>query len=85
MDDLQRNQLVVARANAAYEEQRGVTAVNDLRVYSSSALGTSSRHSSRTLVLKEVAHPRSPGEHELRHVLDDLGLDLRRHRGEPFR
>ena len=85
MDDLQRNQLVVARANAAYEEQRGVTAVNDLRVYSSSALGTSSRHSSRTLVLKEVAHPRSPREHKLRHVLDDLGLDLRRHRGEPFR
>ena len=63
MDDLQRNELVVARANAAYEEQRSVAPVYDLRVYPRSVLGTSSGHPSRTLVLKEVAHPRSPGEH----------------------
>jgi hypothetical protein len=39
----------------------------------------------RTFIFKEVAHPRPPREHQLRHVLDDLGFVLRAQGGEPFR
>ena len=39
----------------------------------------------RTFVLKKVAHARASSEHELRDILDDLGLVLGREGGEPFR
>lgn len=37
-----------------------------------------------TFVFDEVAHARPAGEDELRDVLDDFGLVLRRQSGEPF-
>lgn len=38
----------------------------------------------RTFVLEEIAHAGAPGEDELGHILDDLGLLLGRQGGEPF-
>lgn len=37
-----------------------------------------------TFVLEEIAHPRPAGQHKLSHILDDLGLLLRRESGEPL-
>jgi hypothetical protein len=39
---------------------------------------------SPTLVFDEVAHASSPGEHQLGHILDNLGLVLGRQGGEPL-
>jgi hypothetical protein len=39
----------------------------------------------RTLVFDKIAHACAASEDELRHILDNLGLLLRRHRHEPFR
>lgn len=38
-----------------------------------------------TFVLEEIAHARAPSQHELRDILNDLGLVLGREGGEPFR
>ena len=69
VDDLERDELVVALRDARDEEERRVPAVHDLGV----------------LVLEEVAHARAAREDELRDVLDDLRLRLLRHRRVPLR
>jgi hypothetical protein len=38
----------------------------------------------RTFVLKEIAHPGATGQDELSHILDNLGLLLRRESRKPF-
>lgn len=37
-----------------------------------------------TFVFQEIAHPRPAGQHELSHILDDLGFILWRKSGEPL-
>lgn len=37
-----------------------------------------------TFVFQEIAHPRPAGQHELSHILDDLGLILWREGGKPL-
>lgn len=39
---------------------------------------------SATFVFEEIAHPRPAGQHELSHILDNLGLLLGRESGEPL-
>lgn len=45
-----------------------------------------SRQSSgiHTFILEEIAHPRPARKHELGHILNDLGLLLRRKSREPL-
>jgi hypothetical protein len=43
-----------------------------------------SRGEEATFVFKEIAHPRTAGEHKLSHILDDLGLLFGRESGEPL-
>jgi hypothetical protein len=38
-----------------------------------------------TFVFEKITHACSTGEHELGYILNDLRLDLRRHRRKPFR
>lgn len=49
------------------------------------AMGTVRVVDIRTLVLEKIAHPSPSREDELRYILDDLRLLLRREGGEPFR
>lgn len=86
VNDLKCYELVVPRSDPADEEQRRISAVYDLRVYTAVRVrGAPSQRGERTLVFQKVAHARAARKDELRNVLDDLGLLLLRHRREPFR
>jgi len=68
MYDLQSGELVVVGRDSADEEQRSVSPVYDFCIF----------------VFQEITHLGSTGEHQLRYVFHDLGLDFLRHRREPF-
>ena len=99
VDDLERYEFVVSRRNATDEEERSVSPVDDLgickgkeRRSSTTTCGTRGQNCQRvkvgwikcTLVFQDVTHLGPPREHELRHVLDDLGFHPLGHRREPF-
>lgn len=99
MDDLERDQFVVLGVTAGDEEERRVSAVDNLGVYGGGNVsagmpgelvpgrikGASQKgRAARTFVLEEVAHPSPPSQDQLGDVLDDLGLLLGRERREPF-
>ena len=68
MHDLEGDEFIVGGVAAGDAEKGGVAAVNDLGV----------------LVFEEIAHARTAGEDQLRHVFHDLGLVFGRECGEPF-
>jgi hypothetical protein len=85
MDNFECNQLVVGRVAARDEEERGISAIDDLGVCDlcepSEAL---SLLDPLTFILQEVAHAGTAGEDELRDVFNDLGLVFGGEGGEPF-
>lgn len=86
MDNLERDQLIVGGVAAGDEEERGVAAIDDLGIWRRACERGEDGivSNSLTLVLEKVAHAGAAGEHQLRDVLDDLGLVLGREGGEPF-
>jgi hypothetical protein len=85
MDDFERDQLIVCGVATSDEEERGISAIDDLGVCElcepSEAL---SLLDPLTFILQEVAHARAAGEDELRDVFDNLGLVFGCEGGEPF-
>lgn len=83
MNQLERDELVVLLSDTRNEEERGIAAIDDLRVCCGGHISEKEWEwkgkkgkGERTLVLQEVAHPRSPGKDELSDVLDDLGCKV---------
>jgi hypothetical protein len=60
VNNFEGDQLIVVGGAAGNEEERSISAVDDLSI----------------LVFEEVAHARSTSEHKLRYILDNLGLIL---------
>lgn len=89
MNNLQRNQLIVALRDPTYEEERRITAINDLSVCENgsrnSVLAPDRGCNLMTFIFKKIAHACSTGKHELSYILDDLRLGLGCHRRKPFR
>jgi len=82
VNDLEGDQLVIFGRTAGDEEERGISAVDDLgicsKVSASSPKQTTKGGGELTLIFEEVAHARSTSEHKLRDILHNLGLILRR-------
>jgi hypothetical protein len=81
VNNFEGNQLVVFGRAASDEEERSISAVDDLSICSEVSLSSPKQITKRggeklTLVFEEVAHARSTSEHKLRYILDDLGLVL---------
>lgn len=79
MNELECDELVVLLPDSADEEETGVSPIHDLGICrrggTSGQEATRYRHErdGRTFVLEEIAHARSPSQHELRDILYDLG------------
>lgn len=67
MDDLEGDQFVIGRCATGDEEERGIAAIDDFRVWQSGsgqqAVGVvvRDRGEEATFVFKEIAHPRPAG------------------------
>jgi hypothetical protein len=89
VDDLEGDQLVIGRCATGDEEEGGIAAIDDFRVWQScrdqqAVGGVRGRGEEATFVFKEIAHPRPAGEHKLSHIFDNLGLLLGRQSGKPL-
>jgi hypothetical protein len=85
VDDFEGDELVVGRVAAGDEEERGISAIDNLGVCPCVSLAQCCRlPDPLTLILEEVAHAGAAREDELGDVFDDFGLVLGSERGEPF-
>ena len=80
VNDLQRHEFVVIRADSTDEEERCISTIDDLCIFIEHEFCMSHRGwvGMRTFVLEKVAHSRPPSENELRDIFHNLGLCLGR-------
>ena len=73
MNDLQRDEFVIAGSNTGDEEERGISPIDHLGICILTLVNDiSQRGRRRTLVFQKVAHPRPTRQHQLSDILDDL-------------